>query len=161
MAFYFATAFEDLGADTASDDFMDTIRSLAITFMILGLILLVFMTMQSALMETAAGQMTRAMQSAWFEALLRQDMAYYDVNDMAGQAIILSTNGAKYKSKFNIVSICVDPLTRFLLKYFAHIHILLFWKRASAANWPSRFSSLRLFAALWCTHFMPIGERVW
>jgi ABC-type multidrug transport system fused ATPase/permease subunit len=30
---------------------------------------------------------------------LRQDMAYYDVNDMAGQAIILSTNGSKYKSK--------------------------------------------------------------
>jgi ABC-type multidrug transport system fused ATPase/permease subunit len=103
MAFYFATAFEDLGADTESDNFMDTIRSLAITFMILGLIVLVFMTLQSALMETAAGHMTRAMQSAWFEALLRQDMAYYDVNDMAGQAIILSTNGAKYKSKLVVM----------------------------------------------------------
>jgi ABC-type multidrug transport system fused ATPase/permease subunit len=99
MAFYFATAFEDLGADTESDNFMDTIRSLAITFMILGLIVFLFMTLQSALMETAAGHMTRTMQSAWFEALLRQDMAYYDLNDMAGQAIILSTNGAKYRSK--------------------------------------------------------------
>jgi ABC-type multidrug transport system fused ATPase/permease subunit len=103
MAFYFATAFKDLAADTESDDFMDTIRSLAITFMILGVIVLVFMTLQSALMDTAAGHMTRAMQSTWFEALLRQDMAYHDVNDMAGQAIILSTNGAKYKSKLDVM----------------------------------------------------------
>ena len=54
---------------------------------------------QSTLMETAAGHITRNMQNAWFEAVLRQDMAYFDVKDVAGQAIILSSNGAKYRSE--------------------------------------------------------------
>jgi ABC-type multidrug transport system fused ATPase/permease subunit len=113
MAFYFATAFEDLAADTESDDFMDSIRSLAYTFLLLGVIAFVFMTLQSTLMETAAGHMTRAMQSAWFEALLRQDMAYYDVHDVAGQAIILSTNGSKYKSECLVSSVLRSELVRF------------------------------------------------
>jgi ABC-type multidrug transport system fused ATPase/permease subunit len=99
MAFYFATAFEDLACSTDDDEFMDTIRSIAFTFLLLGIIVFIAMTARSTLMETAAGHMTRNMQNAWFEAVLRQDMAYFDVKDVAGQAIILSSNGAKYRSE--------------------------------------------------------------
>lgn len=56
-----------------------------------------FMTLQSALLETAAGMMTRDMKNQWFQALLRQDMAFYDIKDVSGTATIITSNGAKFK----------------------------------------------------------------
>lgn len=55
------------------------------------------MTMQAALLETAAGEMAEAMKTQWFEALLRQDMAYFDINDVNGTAVILNVNGKKFR----------------------------------------------------------------
>jgi len=86
MAFYFAKAFEDLAAPTEYGSFMDGVREIAYAFMILGAVILVAMTVQSTCMETAAAEMTRNMKESWFEALLRQDMAYYDIQDVSGQA---------------------------------------------------------------------------
>ena len=97
MAFYFAAAFEDLAASTDVDGFMDTIRELAAAFMILGVIILVSMTLQAFLMETAATEMTMAFKTDWFRALLRQDVAYYDIMDVSGEATIISTNANKYR----------------------------------------------------------------
>ena len=52
---------------------------------------------QTALMETAADEMTKELKEDWFKALLRQDMAYFDIRDVSSQASIISTNGRQYK----------------------------------------------------------------
>ena len=55
------------------------------------------MTAQATLLETAAGIMTRDMKNKWFQALLRQDMAFYDITDVSGTASIITSNGRKFK----------------------------------------------------------------
>jgi ATP-binding cassette subfamily B (MDR/TAP) protein 1 len=100
MIFYFATAFEDLSASTDNEDFMDTVRSLVYAFLILGVVILFSMTVQNYLAEAAAETMTQNLKKDWFEALLRQDMAYYDIRDVSGEATIISTNGNRYHRKF-------------------------------------------------------------
>lgn len=55
------------------------------------------MTLQSTLLETAAGMMTRDMKNQWFQALLRQDMAFFDIKDVSGTATIITSNGEKFK----------------------------------------------------------------
>jgi ATP-binding cassette subfamily B (MDR/TAP) protein 1 len=97
IAFYFANAMEDLGASTESDSFMDAIRKLTFSMMILGAIILISMTTQAALIETAATEMTMALKTDWFKALLRQDIAYYDIMDVSGEATIISVNANKYR----------------------------------------------------------------
>lgn len=99
MIFYFATAFEDLSASTDNEDFMDTVRSLVYAFLILGVLILLFMTIQNYLAESAAETMTHNLKTDWFQALLRQDMAYYDIRDVSGEATIISTNGNRYHRK--------------------------------------------------------------
>jgi len=41
--------------------------------------------------------MTIAFKTAWFDALLRQDMAYHDIKDVTKTATIISSNAGKYK----------------------------------------------------------------
>jgi ATP-binding cassette subfamily B (MDR/TAP) protein 1 len=48
-------------------------------------------------METAANEMTMHLKRKWFQAVVRQDMAYFDLEDVSGTATIISTNGAKFK----------------------------------------------------------------
>jgi ATP-binding cassette subfamily B (MDR/TAP) protein 1 len=55
------------------------------------------MTAQATLLETAAGEMTEVFKTQWFEALLRQDMAYYDISDVSGTATIININGKKFR----------------------------------------------------------------
>jgi ATP-binding cassette, subfamily B (MDR/TAP), member 1 len=97
MSFFFSKAFEDLGAATDSSAFLGGIRNVAFSFMILGAIILLSMTVQTMLMETAAGEMTREMKNSWFRALLRQDMAYHDIRDVPGQATLITANGSRYR----------------------------------------------------------------
>jgi len=60
-------------------------------------VLCIFMTLTATFLETAAGEMTEAMKTQWFQALLRQDMAYYDISDVSGTATIINTNGKKFR----------------------------------------------------------------
>jgi ATP-binding cassette subfamily B (MDR/TAP) protein 1 len=48
-------------------------------------------------LETSANDMTVNLKRKWFEAVIRQDMAYFDLQDVSGTTTIISTNGAKYK----------------------------------------------------------------
>jgi len=97
VAFYFAEAFEDLVTSPGSDAFMPTVRKLAYTFMVLGAIILVSYTSQSALIDAAAAEMTMTLKTEWFKALLRQDVAYFDVMDVSGEATIITNNANKYR----------------------------------------------------------------
>ena len=107
IAFYFAKAFMDLARSTSSDDFMSSVRNIAYVFMVLGAIICVSMTIQAALQETAAGEMTKRLKQSWFRALLRQDMAYHDIQDVSGQATIISTSGNKFKSEYGLSHVLV------------------------------------------------------
>jgi len=97
MAFLFAKSFEDLGASATSEGFLAEVRKLAYYFMALGVAAFVCMSGQATFLETASGLMALDFKTQWFDALLRQDMAYYDIKDVSGTATIISNNGAKYK----------------------------------------------------------------
>eukprot|EP00559_Dactyliosolen_fragilissimus_P008998 CAMPEP_0184863396 /NCGR_PEP_ID=MMETSP0580-20130426/10902_1 /TAXON_ID=1118495 /ORGANISM="Dactyliosolen fragilissimus" /LENGTH=1328 /DNA_ID=CAMNT_0027361703 /DNA_START=81 /DNA_END=4067 /DNA_ORIENTATION=- len=97
MAFYWAKTFEDLGAVTDADTYMRQIRTMAYTFMILGVISFVSLCSQGFLFEMAASKAMYELKTQWFEALLRQDMAYFDIKDVSGQASIVSSNANKFK----------------------------------------------------------------
>ena len=57
----------------------------------------VFNTAQATLLEMAAGIMTRDLKNKWFQALMRQDMAFFDIKDVSGTSTIITSNGNKYK----------------------------------------------------------------
>ena len=98
LAWVFADSFQSLsGIAVEGFDFMKQIRELAYTLLVLGAVAFIFMTLQAALLETAAGEMTEALKTQWFQALLRQDMAYYDITDVSGTATIININGKKYR----------------------------------------------------------------
>lgn len=97
LAFFFATAFQTLGASVTKDDFAAQIRQLAFTFMALGAFAFVFMSGQALFLEVSSREMTRDLKTTWFDALLRQDMTYFDIKDISKTSTIISTNGAKYR----------------------------------------------------------------
>jgi ATP-binding cassette subfamily B (MDR/TAP) protein 1 len=97
MAFLFARSFQDLVGVVSGDEFLAQVRELAYSFMILGAVAFASMSGQATLLETSAGLMTHALKISWFDALLRQDIAYYDIKDISGSASIISQNGARYK----------------------------------------------------------------
>jgi len=97
MAFLFASVFEDLSSDPTSSDFLKNIRELAFAFCVLGVIIFFSMSTQAGLLETAAGQMTKTMQRRWFDSLLRQDAAYFDIKQISSTATLISTNGKRFK----------------------------------------------------------------
>ena len=73
------------------------IRDLAFIFCGLGVYAFVTMALQSSFLESAAAEMTDTMKQEWFDALLRQDLAYYDIMDTSGTATIITVNGTKFK----------------------------------------------------------------
>lgn len=73
------------------------LRMFVLLFVGLGVYAGLTITIQATFLETAAAEMSDALKQQWFDALLRQDMAYYDLMDTSGTATIISTNGAKFK----------------------------------------------------------------
>jgi len=96
MAFVWARIFEVLGTDPTAPDFMEGVRMQAFVFLGLGGLSFVSMTIQNTLLEIAAAEMTMSLKTRWFDALLRMDMAYYDLKDVAGTASLISAQAAKY-----------------------------------------------------------------
>ena len=62
-----------------------------------SILMFVFMTLHGTLIDTAANEMTNSFKTQWFNSLLRQDMAYFDIMDISGAATIIGVNGMKYK----------------------------------------------------------------
>jgi len=115
IAFFFANSFQALGASTSNEDFLHQVRRMSLTFMILGALAFVFMAGNATFMETAADEMTLSLKTQWFQALLRQDMSYFDIKDISAAATIISTNGQKYKKGLgNKLSGCIQFTITFL-----------------------------------------------
>ena len=70
---------------------------MAYAFMALGAISFIALSIQTTLIETAAGIMTQDLKRSWFDALLRQDMAYFDIKDAFSLASVISINESQYK----------------------------------------------------------------
>ena len=96
MTFFFARSFEDLGAIETGGG-MDTVRELAFVFLALGAVGFVFLVGQAVCLEIAASDAQTDFKISWFNALLRQDMAYYDIKDVSSQATIVASNSNKFK----------------------------------------------------------------
>ena len=97
MIFVFARSFETLVAPPSSPEFMDTVKEMTYIFMGLGVVAFGALCGYATLLETSAGNMTKDFKQQWFRALIRQDMAYFDIQDVTGIATLISTNGARYK----------------------------------------------------------------
>ena len=97
MAFYFAKVFEDLGAATSSESYLANVREMAFTFVVLGAVGFVFLTAQCFFLELSSTEAAFDLKVQWFSALLRQDMAYFDIKDISSQATVVSTSALRYK----------------------------------------------------------------
>ena len=98
MAWLFSSSFSELSAFPSSDDFLQQIRQLVYRFLVLGVVMFVGMTTQATFLEAAACDMTQTLKRRWFHALLRQDMAYFDIMDTSGTATIIGSNGRKFQN---------------------------------------------------------------
>jgi hypothetical protein len=95
IAYLFSSAFADIGG--ASLNGLAQVRELAFTFMIVGVYALVNGTMQTWCFEIVAYHGSQNFRLTWFKALLRQDPAYFDVNDIAGVAAQVGPNSTKFR----------------------------------------------------------------
>lgn len=92
MALYFSESFEKIGSDATG-----AIIEVLETFLILGACAFFFLVGASFFLEVAASESTADFKKRWFEALLRQDMAYYDIKDVSSQATVVAAQSLKYK----------------------------------------------------------------
>jgi len=90
LAYIFSSAFTDI----ISFD-IERVREISFTFLVVGAIAFVLGTTQTCCTEKGAQAATRNFKLAWFQALLRQDTAYYDVNNVSGFAATISSNAKK------------------------------------------------------------------
>ena len=97
MAFYVTKSFENIGAQSSDENYLSNIVNMVYTFLVLGSIGFFFLVLQSTFLEISASEATQDFKIQWFNALLRQDMAYFDINDISVQATIVSSNAARFK----------------------------------------------------------------
>jgi ATP-binding cassette subfamily B (MDR/TAP) protein 1 len=91
LAYMFSKTFSDLAGVNVD---MAKIREIAYQFVGIGVACLIAGTVQTFCLELAADRAIRNFRRIWFKALLRQDAAYFDVNEVGG---IASSIGSKTK----------------------------------------------------------------
>jgi len=94
LAFLFSNSFSDLS--TAQDD-TTGINEMVVTFLYLGAAAFIASMVQNALLEITASRAARSFSLRWFEALLRQDTAFFDVYDISSFASNITSNAQKIK----------------------------------------------------------------
>ena len=76
---------------------MDGIRQMAYSFMVLGVVIFISMSVQNTLLDAAAADMAHAYQRTYLSLLLKQDTSYFDLTDVAGTAAMIEGEGNKVK----------------------------------------------------------------
>jgi ATP-binding cassette, subfamily B (MDR/TAP), member 1 len=95
LAYLFSTSFSDVAG--AQQNGLEKIRELAYLFMIVGVYALVVATIQSWSFEYNAFFAANNFRKQWFEALLRQDTAYFDIYDAGGIANQVGPSATKFR----------------------------------------------------------------
>jgi len=95
LAYLFSNSFSDIAG--ASSEGLAQVRELAFTFMIVGVYALVMATIQSGCFEVVAYHAARRLRVQWFQSLLRQDTAFFDVNDVSGLASSIGPSSNRYR----------------------------------------------------------------
>jgi ATP-binding cassette subfamily B (MDR/TAP) protein 1 len=95
LAYLFSNAFSDISG--AASEGLAQVRTLAFTFMIVGVYGLIMATIQTSCFEVVAFRASQNLRLQWFHALLRQDPAYFDVNDIGGIATNVGPSANRYR----------------------------------------------------------------
>lgn len=95
LAYLFSNSFSDISG--AASNGLGPLRELAFTFMGVGTYALIVATMQSWSFEYLAFYASNNFRKQWFEALLRQDTAYFDIHDAGGIANQIGPSATKYR----------------------------------------------------------------
>ena len=76
---------------------MKDVGQMSLILVIIGIISFCFSLLQVSLLETAAAEMTISFKTKWFRSLLRQDMNFFDAENISGTAATISSNGNKFR----------------------------------------------------------------
>jgi ATP-binding cassette subfamily B (MDR/TAP) protein 1 len=95
LAYLFSNSFADISG--ASSNGLSQIRDMAYFFMVIGVYALINGTIQTWCFEVVAYHASQNFRLSWFRALLRQDPAYFDVNDIGGLAAQVGPNSNKFR----------------------------------------------------------------
>ena len=94
LAYVFSNSFSSITGASAG---LGSIRKLAFTFLVVGVFALVMAFLQGGCMDIVAYHATRSFRLQWFKALLRQDIAFFDVYDVSGIAATIGPNSNKFR----------------------------------------------------------------
>ena len=94
LAWIFSTSFSSIAG---AADGLSAIREIAFIFLGVGAYAMIAATIQSMCFEICAHHASRSFRLQWFEALLRQDCAFFDVYDVSGIAATIGGNSSKYR----------------------------------------------------------------
>jgi len=95
IAWIFSTSFSDLGG--TSQNGLGPIKEIAFWLLGIGVYALVISMLQTACFEVAAYEATQSLKLQWFQALLRQDVAFFDVHDVGGIATSITPAANRYR----------------------------------------------------------------
>lgn len=95
LAYLFSSSFADISS--AANEGLAQVRELAYTFMIVGVYALVMATIQTTCFEVVAFRASKNFRLQWFGALIRQDPAFFDVNDIGGIASSVGPSANRYR----------------------------------------------------------------
>ena len=93
LAYLFSTSFSQI---VGAANGLSQVRNLAYTFMIVGVYALLMAFVQNGCLEIVATRAARSFRMQWFNALLRQDAAFFDVYDISGMAASIQPNSNKF-----------------------------------------------------------------
>jgi len=95
LAWIFANSFTDIGASLTNG--LGPIKEIAYWLMGLGVYALIMATVQTTCFEVVAYKASNNLRQQWFEGLIRQDPAFFDVYDVGGIANSVSPAATKYR----------------------------------------------------------------
>ena len=94
MAYLYSSSFSDVASSVNGG--LGRVRELSFSFMFVGVYALVAAFLQGGCLELVALRASRSFRAQWFQALLRQDLAYFDVYDVAGLAASIGPDSTKF-----------------------------------------------------------------
>jgi ATP-binding cassette, subfamily B (MDR/TAP), member 1 len=95
LSYLFSTSFTSLSGSSTNG--LGPVREMAYKFMVLGVYGFFTALMQTWCFEIVAFHSTLRFRLKWLKALLRQDAAYFDVNDVAAMAGNIGPSSNKYR----------------------------------------------------------------